>query len=164
MREALAVALAGLVALVLQTTLLPALPFLPVLPDLVLAVVVWVGLQHHGGAGVAGAFLLGYAMDTYAGTPLGTHAFAMTAAYLAAYALARTVWTEGGASTVVVVFLCACVRQFALVVVAVLGGGAVLLWRHFLRDAALEAVAAALTAPLVFGFLRWERRKVFRVV
>ena len=163
MRDAAAVALAAIVLVLLQTSVVPLVPVLPVVPDLLLVLTVWVGLRHHGVGGVAGAVALGYVLDTFSGTTLGLHMFALTAAYVSTYVLARTVWTEGGVSTVLVTFAAACTRDFALGVASMIAGGSAAFGRHLAQYAFLDAVAAAAVAPAVFAFVRWERRRIFRV-
>ena len=97
MRMTLVVAGAAVVAMLLQTTLgASMMPQVEVVPNLVLVLAVYLGLRHHGAAGVTGAFLLGYFLDTFSGTLLGVHAAACTAAYVVAYLIARTLWTEDG--------------------------------------------------------------------
>ena len=89
MRSAAALAVAAVAAMLLQTTIFPSLPGLPVVPDLILVLAVYLGVAHQTIGGAAGAFLLGYFLDTFSGTILGMHAFAITAAYLAMTIMAR---------------------------------------------------------------------------
>src|SRR5258705_271693 len=97
MRMTIVIALAAVVAMLLQTTIGAAVaPLTEVVPNLVLVLAVYLGLRHHGVGGVVGAFLLGYFLDTFSGTLLGGHAAACTAAYVGAYLIARTLWTEAG--------------------------------------------------------------------
>lgn len=158
MRSALALAVAALLAMLMQTTVLAVVPRLPVVPDLLLVLTVYLGLHHHGLGGVVGAFLLGYLLDSYSGTVLGMNAFAMTAAYAAVHLVARTVWTEGWPSTVVVVLVAAAVQQAALLVAATLVEDPAPVWQHVWRYGVWEALAAAAVAPAVFAFVAWERR------
>jgi cell shape-determining protein MreD len=88
------------------------------------------------------------------------NALAMTAAYAAVYLVARTVWTEGWPSTVLVVLLAAGVHQVALAVAAALVEDPTPIWQHVWRYGVWEAVAAAAVAPAVFAFLAWERRRL----
>ncbi len=104
MRRALAVVVAALLAMVAQTTVLPALLPRPLVPNLVLVLVVWLALHQRGAGGAAGAFLLGWFLDTFSGTLLGVQAFAMSATYLAVWVVGRTLWTEQGVSAMAMVF------------------------------------------------------------
>jgi rod shape-determining protein MreD len=163
MRVALVVIGAGLVAMLLQTTVGPLVtPIVGVVPNLVLVLAVYLGLRHHGTGGVVGAFLLGYALDTFSGTLLGVQAAACTAAYVVAYLIARTLWTEDGLPAMLVVFLAALVYAFVAHGVVVLVDRAWSGWGVVLRHGLVQATIAALLTPWVFRFVRWERR-LFRL-
>jgi rod shape-determining protein MreD len=157
MRSTLALTVAGLLAMVLQTTVFPAL-HLPVVPDLILVLVAYLAMRHGGVSGVAGAFLFGYFLDTFSGTVLGVQAFACTAAYAAVHIVARTVWTEGPVLAVAAVFLAGCIRALATVAAATLAGMGAPMWEHALRLGVLEAGLAAAASPFVFRFVGWEKR------
>ena len=68
MRSAAALVVAAVAAMLLQTTIFPSLPGLPVVPDLILVLAVYLGVAHQTIGGAAGAFLLGYFLDTFSGT------------------------------------------------------------------------------------------------
>ena len=60
MRATLVLVGAGLVAMLVQTTVGPLVtPLTEVVPNLVLVLAVYLGLRHHGVGGVVGAFMLG---------------------------------------------------------------------------------------------------------
>jgi rod shape-determining protein MreD len=163
MRDVAAIMLTAVVLVLLQTSVVPLVPLLPVVPDLLLVLTVWIGLRHHGIGGVCGAIALGYVLDTFSGTTLGVHMFALTAAYVSTFVLARTVWTEGGVSSVLVTFAAGCTRDLALIVAGALAGSPAAYGRHLMQYVFLDATAAAAVAPAVFAFVRWERRRIFRV-
>lgn len=163
MQEVGAVVFAAIVLVLLQTSIVPLVPVLPVVPDLLLVLAIWVGLRHHGVGGAFGALALGYVLDTYSGTTLGMHMFALTAAYITAYVLARTVWSEGTVSSVLVTFAAAGMRDVALGIAAMLAGSPRAYGRHLVQYVFLDALAAACVAPAVFAFVRWERKRIFRV-
>jgi rod shape-determining protein MreD len=156
-RNFVAIAIAATVAMLIQTTVFPAVPWLPVMPDLMLVLAVYLGIRHHSVGGAAGAFVLGYFLDTFAGTLLGLQAFALTAAYVAVYLVARHLWMDRGFPVIAVAFLAACVRGLALVAVGALVAAPVSLWHHVVRYGLFEAGAAALVTPIVFAGLRRER-------
>lgn len=158
MRSAAAVAAAGVLAMLLQTAIFPVFPRLPVVPDLILVLVVYLGLRYQTVGGATGAFLLGYFLDTFSGTVLGMNAFAMTAAYVAVYLVGRRLWTDGGLPVMGLVFFAACVRELAMVFAGMLAETPGPVWEHVVRYGLLEAVVAALVAPLVFGFVAWQER------
>lgn len=158
MRSALAIVVAAVLAMVLQTAVFPTLfPRLPT-PNLILVLVVYLGLHRHGVGGAVGAFLLGYFLDTFSGTLLGLNAFAMTVVYLTVYLVARTLWTEGGLPAMVMAFAAACVHVAAAVLITWLIEASAPVWQHALRYGLFEAGVAALAAPAVFGFVNWEHR------
>jgi rod shape-determining protein MreD len=157
-RRALAIVVAAVLSMLLQTTLFPALLPAAVIPNLILVLVVYLGLQQHGVAGAVGAFLLGYFLDTFSGTLLGVNAFALTAVYMAVYLVARTLWTDGGFPAMAVVFAAACLHCAAALTVTWLIEAGAPLWQHALRYGLLEASVAALVAPAVFRFVGWEQR------
>ena len=103
---------------------------------------VYLGLRHHGVGGVIGAFLLGYVLDTFSGTLLGVHAAACTAAYVVAYLIARTLWTEDGLPAMMVVFLAALVNTIVAHGVVVLVDRAWPGWLVVLRHGLVQAVFA----------------------
>jgi rod shape-determining protein MreD len=159
MRSGLAIAGAALVAMVFQTTVFPRFGFESlIVPNLVLVLVVHLGLHHHGASGAVGAFLLGYFLDTFAGTALGVHAFACTVAYGAVVLVAQTVWVGAGVPAAFLVFGAGCVHALATATVGALMEASGGLWRHALRYGVLDATAAALLSPFVFRFLAWEKR------
>ena len=158
MRSFLALAAAGVVAMLLQTGVFPALPYLPVRPDLILVLAGYLGVRHHNAGGALGAFTLGYFLDTFSGTILGMQAFAISAAYVAMTIMARHLWMERGLPLMATVFVGGCVQGLAAVAVAALVATRAPVWRHVVRYGFLEAAAAALVAPAVFRCVTWEKR------
>jgi len=152
MRWVFASAAVAMLAVVVQTTLLPLLLPRGWVPNLLLVEVVWLGLRQGGAGGAVGAFLLGYLLDTVSGTVLGTNAVAFSAVYLLVYFLGRTLWTEGfGPTAVAVVFLAGLV--YAPAVVAVMGAveASPPIWHDTWRYALREASLAALVTPPLFA-------------
>ena len=158
MRSFLALAAAGVVAMLLQTGVFPALPYLPVRPDLILVLAGYLGVRHHNAGGALGAFTLGYFLDTFSGTILGMQAFAISAAYVAMTIMARHLWMERGLPLMATVFVGGCVQGLAAVAVAALVATRAPVWQHVVRYGFLEAAAAALVAPAVFRCVTWEKR------
>lgn len=150
---------AAALAVLLQTTLLPLVLPPGFVPNLLLVQVVWLGLRQGGAGGSVGAFLLGYFLDTFSGTILGTNAVAFTVVYLVVHALGRTLWTEGvGPTAIAVVFLAGLVHAgLVLVVVGAVEASAPIwhdAWRYAIREAGLAAVA---TPPVFAGLGRLQR-------
>jgi rod shape-determining protein MreD len=158
-RRTLATLVAAVLAMLLQTTLLPTLFPRALVPNLTLVLVVWLGLRQRGAGGAIGAFLLGYFLDTFSGTILGLNAFAFTAVYVAVYLVGRTLWTEnGGPTAVAVAFAGALVHATAAVTITWLVEAGAPIWQHAWRYGLLQAGLAALVTPFVFAFLGWEQR------
>lgn len=159
MRATIALGGAAMLAMLVQTTIgTLATPLTEVVPNLVLVLAVYLGLRHHGIGGVVGAFLLGWFLDTFSGTILGVHAAACTAAYVVAYLISRTLWTEDGLPAMLVVFV-------AALVYAVVAHGMVVLvdrawpgWPVVARRGLVQATFAVLVTPWMFRFVQWERR------
>lgn len=159
MRVTLMLALAAVGAMLVQTTIGELVAAVTeVVPNLVLVLVVYLGLHYHGVGGVVGAFLLGYFLDTFSGTILGVQASACTAAYVVAYLISRTLWTEDGLPAMIVVFLAALVHTLVAYAVVVLVDRAWPGWHVVVRRGLAQAVLAALVTPWVFRVLSWERR------
>lgn len=157
-RAAASVAVAGLLAALLQGTGLFSLLRLPVIPDLVLVVCVYLGLRYQHPGGAVAAFLLGYLTDSLSGSVPGLNAFALSTVYLAVYLLSRRLWVERSLARVALVFLAACVKVLALGLVAAVHLVGEPLVAHLLRFGLFEAAVAAAVSPAVFAFIGWERR------
>jgi rod shape-determining protein MreD len=159
MRVTLMIAVAAVLAMLVQTTVGELVTGLTeVVPNFVLVLAVYLGLRYHGVGGVVGAFLLGYFLDTFSGTVLGVHAAACKAAYVVAYLISRTLWTEDGLPAMIVVFLASLVYMLVAHAVVVLVDRAWPGWPVVIRRGLVQAVLAALATPWVFGVLHWERR------
>src|SRR5207247_1071702 len=114
-RSAVALAVAAVAAMLMQTTIFPSLPGLPVVPDLILVLAVYLGVAHQTIGGAAGAFLLGYFLDTFSGTLLGQNSFALSAVYLSVRFVARHLWFERGLPVMALAFFGGLVRGVAVV-------------------------------------------------
>jgi rod shape-determining protein MreD len=150
--------LSGVIALLLQTTILHALSGGRAIPDLILILCVYLGLYEHNVGGAAGAFLFGYMLDSFSGSVVGLNALAMTSVYLVVYLASRRLWMDNTFSGISMVFLATFLKG-----VTVLGALAAYLTVDRLTLGAAqillgEALLAAALTPLVFGFLRWARR------
>jgi rod shape-determining protein MreD len=152
--------LCGVVALLLQTTVLHAVSSGRAIPDLILILCVYLGLHEHNVGGAAGAFLFGYMLDSFSGSVVGLNAFAMTSVYLVVYLASRRLWMDNNVSAIAMVFLATFLKG-----VAVLGALAAYLSvdRITLGAAQIllgEALLAAALTPPLFGFMRWARRTI----
>ncbi|HVM95671.1 MAG TPA: rod shape-determining protein MreD [Candidatus Acidoferrales bacterium] len=149
MRGALLFGAIALIALVLQTAVLP----IHGAPDLLLIMCVYLGLRQHSVGGAVGAFFLGYLQDTFSGTTVGLNAFAMSLVFTVVYLTSRRLWVDNAISKVVVVFLAAILKTvaiLALVAVFLSGEGG---WASLVQSLLMQAVLAALLSPPVFAIL-----------
>lgn len=135
----------------LQTTFLH---FFPLVPDLILVLCVYWGLHHPTVGAVLASFVLGYSVDVVSSPILGINAFAMSLVFLAVYLSSRSIWLHNHLVSAVVVLLASLVKGVALVLVSAIFLSTEGFWLGALRYILLEALVAALLAPLIFTLLR----------
>ena len=158
MRSFLAVAVAAALAMVVETAIVPPLTGHPVGPDIVLVLAVYLGSRHRDLGGAVGAFFLGWFLDTFSGSRLGMHAFALTAVYATVLVVARKLWMKGGVPVMVVAALATGVQAAALLAMATMVGDAAPTWWYLRRYGAADAALTIGFAPLVFAVVTWEKR------
>jgi len=151
MRFSLLIFLIGLLMVLLQTTFLH---LFPVVPDLVLIICVYWGLHQPTAGAVLGSFALGYSLDVVSSPILGLNAFAMSVVFLVVYLTSRSIWMHGHVASTFVVLLAALVKGAALVVAWAIFLTTEGFWTGAVRYIILEALIAAMIAPLVFALLR----------
>ena len=144
----------------LQTTFLH---FSPVVPDLILVLCVYWGLHHPTVGAVLASFVLGYSVDVVSSPLLGINAFAMSLVFLAVYLSSRSIWLHNHLVSAVVVLLASLVKGAALVLVWVIFLSTEGFWMGAIRYILIEALVAALLAPLVFTVLRRGQTYLERV-
>ena len=152
--------LAGTLGLLVQTTILHGLTGGRIIPDLVLILCVYLGLHEHNIGGATGAFLLGYLLDSFSGSLVGLHAFAMTTVYLVVYLVSRRLWMDNAWSGVAMVFLGSLLKGVAIVVALVAYLSIDRLSLGVARSLFAEALLAAALTPVLFGGLGWAKRVV----
>jgi rod shape-determining protein MreD len=151
MRFSLAIFMIGLFMVLLQTTLLH---LFPVVPDLVLIVCVYWGLHQPTAGAVLGAFVLGYSLDVVSSPILGLNAFAMSIVFFAVYLSSRSIWLHSAVASSFVVLLAALVKGAALVLAWAIFLTTEQFWSGAARYIIMEALIAAVIAPLIFALLR----------
>jgi rod shape-determining protein MreD len=151
MKLSLLLFVTGLLLVLLQTTFLH---FFPLVPDLILVLCVYWGLHHPTVGAVLASFVLGYSVDVVSSPILGINAFAMSLVFLAVYLSSRSIWLHNHLVSAVVVLLASLVKGVALVLVSAIFLSTEGFWMGALRYILLEALVAALLAPLVFTLLR----------
>lgn len=150
MRSLLIFAVAGVVAVVVQTTLVQRLP---AAPDLIVTLCVYLGLHYHSGAGALGAFLLGYLLDTFSGAVPGLYCLTMTLVFGMVYLVSKRLWMENPMSNIAAVALGSAVKIVTVVLYFAVGSTRTVDWWFMLRTLTLEALLALVCAPAVFAAL-----------
>jgi rod shape-determining protein MreD len=152
-KRALALIVAGLLALVFQgalaTLLVP-----PWCPNLVLLVLIAIALRWEGAAGgLLLAAILGYATDLLSGSLLGQHAILDLFAFASTLAATRRLNLRGPWP---LAFFAACVSLvYGIAMLAITGffvGGASLRW-GWLGAQLIHAAVCGVFAPAVSGFI-----------
>jgi rod shape-determining protein MreD len=144
----------GVLALVLQATLVPALPFGDLRPDLILILLVYLAGRSDPIGGGATAFGLGYGMDILSGSPFGTFTVTKVLVYYAAYLTAKRVYLTAGlapaaATAVFTLFEALVIR----VLYRALGLDASGLDHGLLRYLAFQAILMGVLALVAFHHL-----------
>lgn len=147
-----------IVALLLQTSVLPLVAIGRATPDLLLIICVYLGLHQHSVAGAVGAFVLGYLQDTFSGSVVGLNAFAMSLVFVMVYLTSRRLWVDNAVSKVVVVFLASLLKTLAILLLAVLFLSVDGLSQTMLGYLVAQAALAAVLSPAVFALLAQTQR------
>jgi rod shape-determining protein MreD len=150
MRSLLIFAVAGIVAVVVQTTLVQRLP---AAPDLIVTLCVYLGLHYHSAAGALGAFLLGYLLDTFSGAVPGLYCLTMTLVFGMVYLVSKRLWMENPMSNIAAVALGSAVKIVTVVLYFAVASTRTVNWWVVLRTLTLEALLALVCAPAVFAAL-----------
>ncbi len=142
--------LSGIFFVILQTTLLP---HLPIVPDLLLIFCVYLAIHHSSVGGAAGAFLLGYSLDSCSGAPMGMHAFAMSLVFTVVTTSARCLWLHNFLSTLSIVLLALFLRSCAFLFWGEFGQMSTAL-QMLVSSRMLNEIGSVLVlAPVVFSVL-----------
>jgi rod shape-determining protein MreD len=149
---------AAVAALLLQTTVWHWLPLGGAIPDLLLIICVYLGLHQHSVGGALGAFLLGYAQDSFSGSAVGLNAFAMSLVFTLVYLTSRRLWVDNTVSKVVLVFLASVIKTLVVVLLLAIFLSTDGVWTTLTRHLAIESTVVALLSPLVFSLLAHTRR------
>jgi rod shape-determining protein MreD len=143
-------ACSGVSAVLLQTTVFHYLPWVP---DLLLILCVYLGIYHRSAGGAAGAFFLGYGLDTCSGVPVGMNAFAMSLVFAGVTAASRCLWLNNPLSVLSMVFLAVVLKTGAFLFLGEFGEPAEVLQPMVARYVMWDATVAMVLTPLVFTLL-----------
>lgn len=145
---------AGILALIIQANLYRVLGHLPVVgltPSLILPLIVFTGVHEYSVArGAALAFVLGYALDLFAGAPVGLFTFVSVAVFVLSRAagvrlLAQTLLTQ-----LALAFGFALAESVIVLVLLAIFGKNPYSARALLSIVLPHAAATALVSPIVF--------------
>lgn len=142
--------LCGVAAVLLQTTLFHHLPWIP---DFLLIFCVYLGIYHRSAGGAAGAFFLGYGLDTCSGAPVGMNAFAMSLVFTVVAATARCLWLNNPFSVLFMVLLAVVLKTGTFVCFGESRELALLLQPIVAQYVMWDATVAILLTPVVFTIL-----------
>lgn len=140
----------GVSAVILQSSIFPQFPFVP---DILLILCVYIGIYYRSFGGAAGAFFLGYVLDSCSGTPIGTHAFAMSAVFTAVAAASPFLWLNNPLSVLSLVILAVFLKTGIFFFLSVAGQLTTWFPPAFVRYIVWDVATALLLTPLVFGLL-----------
>ncbi len=160
MRLAALFAIAGLIALAIQTTMTRLLPFAELMPSLTVILVVELARHHEGVMAVVMAFVIGYAADALSGTQLGLNALIYTLIFIGVRWFAQRIDGRSMTAAMIAVFggvLAADLLNFGLSS-ALVGNRPRL--APVLPLATLQAAVTALCAPPLFRVLQRSARFV----
>jgi rod shape-determining protein MreD len=144
-------------ALAIQTTLPHLLPVGILVPDLALILAVDLGMRHHDAISAVMAFGIGYATDAFSGTHLGLNAFLLTAVFLMAYWMSRSLISAGTIIGVIAVFVGVILSDLGNYLIGSWMGAPVSM-AALLPPVLAQAAITALLAPWVLGMMDWATR------
>lgn len=139
-----------MLAVVLQTTLLP---HLPIIPDLLLIFCVYLALYHCSVGGATGAFLLGYSLDSCSGAPMGMNAFSMSLIFAVIAATARCLWVSNPVSVFFLILLAVALKMGSLLLWGEFGQLTVAVQALLSEVMMQETIAVLVLTPIVFSIL-----------
>lgn len=143
--------LSGILFVILQTTLLP---HFPAGPDLLLVFCVYLAMYHSSVGSAAGAFLLGYSLDSCSGAPMGMHAFAMSFIFTVVTISARCLWLYNSFLTLGIVLFAFLLKSCVLLLWGGEFGQASTALETLVSSKMLnEAGSALVITPVIFSLL-----------
>jgi rod shape-determining protein MreD len=143
---------ATLIALAIQTSLMPLLPFSMLMPDFALILAVNLGLRHTGAAAALMAFGIGYATDAFSGNQLGLNALLFTLVFIVTYWLSHSMFSVSSIVGIVAVFAGVILIDFGDYVAAS-GRNSSTALGVLLPSILIQAAITALCAPAVFRLI-----------
>lgn len=151
--------LVGFGAILLQTNILFHLPFVP---DLTLVACVYLGITHGSGGAAAGAFILGYALDSCSGGPVGAHTLTLSLVFLMATLVSDTLWMNNAGAVLGLVTAAVLLKMLTSLLLL----DVVWVWAGMLpflaTSLAWDVLSAVLLTPPLFALLSGAERLATR--
>ena len=149
----------GFLLLIMQSTIAVFIPLEVFVPNAALAVVIYMGLHSYSaGYGAVVSFVIGYLMDTFAGSPLGMYTFVAVAVFLLSRTAALRLFLKGWIFEIALTLAWATVAGvLGLLVRGLFDQDFRSLLTH-LKIVFFKAAATAVVAPLVFRAMAWLER------
>ncbi len=147
----LTIILLGFFLLVLQSTFAHLVPLDMFVPSLGLPVVLYMGLHGYNAArGAVIAFVIGYLMDVFAGSPMGLHTLVTVGIFLISRVAALRLFLQGWIFEIILTFLLSLVSSTLILATRALFDkdfGSLLIHLEVVMS---RSVATAIVAPVVF--------------
>ncbi|MBJ6723530.1 rod shape-determining protein MreD [Geomesophilobacter sediminis] len=140
-----------LIALLLQTTLLPAYLVDPFQPNLLIILVVYLGLKLPHRLGPAAALSLGILQDCYSGLCFGLQAFSYLCIYLLLAEISDRLFTDNRLLLVIVVFLATVLNALLNLVMLIVFSVSQGIYASVLPAIIPQALVNALAASILFN-------------
>lgn len=145
---------AGILALILQANLhrvLGHLGIVGITPSLILPLIVFTGVHEYSVArGAALAFILGYALDLFAGAPVGLFTFVSVAVFVLARAAGVRLLAQTLVTQLALAFGFALVQSVTVLVLLAIFGKNPYSPRALLSLVLPHAAATAIISPIIF--------------
>ncbi len=143
------------VLLVLQSTFANILPWDMFVPNAAITIVLYMGLHDHDlGRGAIVSFIIGYMMDSFAGSPIGLFTFVSVAVFLISKVAAWRLFMQGWIFEILLgFFLVLLAGVVVLAIRALFDQDFSSLLTHF-KIVVLRAIATSWVTPVVFYAMR----------
>jgi rod shape-determining protein MreD len=157
--KTVAIVVFGFLLLVAQSTFAAVVPMDLIVPNAALAVVIYMGLHgYSAGYGAVVSFVLGYLMDTFAGSPLGLYTFVAVAIFLLSRIAALRLFLKGWLFEIALTLFWAAASGVLVLLVRGLFDQDFRSLLTQLKIVFFRAAATAVVAPLVFRVMAWLER------
>jgi rod shape-determining protein MreD len=150
MNDLIRPAIAIIVAIVFQITLIPAFLADPLRPNLLLVTVVWLGLSAPVIRGVILSYLMGLVQDCVSGLYLGLNAFSYLVAFLVLNNISHRLYTDSRYLITIAVFSATLASGILQMLMLILFSSADGVYASFLISLIPQALVNSLAASLLF--------------